>query len=127
VATLGNPAPLDLRGPKPRPIMLVGLQGSGKTTAAGKLARVLRGSGERVLLVAADPYRPAAVQQLQALGEQLDIPVYSEQGSPPPDLASHALEKGRDGGYSSLVIDTAGRSQLDESLMEELRAVATAT
>lgn len=127
VATLGEPAPLNLNGPKPRPIMLVGLQGSGKTTAAGKLARELRGRGERVLLVAADPYRPAAVQQLRTLGEQLDIPVFFEEGLPPPEMASHALGKARDGGYSILVIDTAGRSQLDETLMEELRAITAYT
>ncbi|MGD0612047.1 MAG: signal recognition particle protein [Anaerolineales bacterium] len=127
VATLGDPAPLSLNGPKPRPIMLVGLQGSGKTTAAGKLARELRGRGERVLLVAADPYRPAAVQQLRTLGEQLDVPVFYQEGLPPPELARHALDKARDGGYSVLVFDTAGRSQLDETLMEELRAIAAYT
>jgi|SRR5271157_205303 len=127
VATLGEPAALNLNGVKPRPIMLVGLQGSGKTTAAGKLARELRGRGERVMLVAADPYRPAAVQQLRTLGEQLDVPVYYEEGLPPPELARHALDKARDGGYSILAIDTAGRSQLDEPLMEELRAIASST
>ncbi|HZD56000.1 MAG TPA: signal recognition particle receptor subunit alpha, partial [Anaerolineales bacterium] len=76
IATLGEPERLDLGGSRPRIVMLVGLQGSGKTTAAGKLARYLRTQGERVMLVAADPYRPAAVQQLQTLGEQLNVPVY---------------------------------------------------
>ena len=76
IATLGEPARLNLTGPKPRVIMLVGLQGSGKTTAAAKLARVLRAQGERVMLVAADPYRPAAVKQLQTLGEKVGVPVF---------------------------------------------------
>jgi signal recognition particle subunit SRP54 len=70
IATLGEPAPLNLAGPKPRVVMLVGLQGSGKTTAAGKLAKQLRSRGERVMMVAGDPYRPAAVKQLQTLGER---------------------------------------------------------
>ena len=75
IATLGDPAPLNLSGPKPRVIVLVGLQGSGKTTAAGKLAKLLRSRGERVMLVAGDPYRPAAIQQLQQLGQRIDVPV----------------------------------------------------
>ncbi|HLF73425.1 MAG TPA: signal recognition particle receptor subunit alpha, partial [Anaerolineales bacterium] len=78
IQTLGEPAPLNLTGPKPRVIMMVGLQGSGKTTGAGKLARLLRSKGERVMLVAGDPYRPAAVQQLQQLGQRLDIPVEAD-------------------------------------------------
>ena len=77
IATLGEPERLNLSGPKPRTIMLVGLQGSGKTTAAGKLARMLRSQGERVMLVAADPYRPAAVTQLETLGQSLNVPVFS--------------------------------------------------
>jgi len=77
ITTLGEPAGLKLKGERPYVIMLVGLQGSGKTTAAAKLAKRLRGQGERVLLVAADPYRPAAIQQLQTLGEQIDVPVFS--------------------------------------------------
>lgn len=123
VETLGEPAPLELRGPKPRTIMLVGLQGSGKTTTAGKLARSLRSQGERVLLVAADPYRPAAVQQLETLGEQLSIPVYSETDGDPPQLAKHALERAERGGFGVMIMDTAGRSQVDEELMAELTAI----
>lgn len=123
VETLGDPAPLELKGPKPRSIMLVGLQGSGKTTTAGKLARSLRSHGERVLLVAADPYRPAAVQQLETLGEQLSVPVFSEVDSDPPQLAEHALQRAERGGFSVMIMDTAGRSQLDESLMKELTAI----
>jgi signal recognition particle subunit SRP54 len=123
IATLGEPAPLNLSGEKPRMLMLVGLQGSGKTTAAGKLAGFLRSHGERVLLVAGDPYRPAAAEQLQTLGGQLDVPVYFETGVKPPELAKHAFEKARNGGYTVVIVDTAGRSQLDEALMSELQAI----
>ena len=84
IATLGEPERLNLTGPKPHMIMLVGLQGSGKTTTAGKLANQLRAQGERVLLVAADPYRPAAMEQLQILGERLKVDVFAEEGVSPP-------------------------------------------
>jgi signal recognition particle subunit SRP54 len=123
IATLGEPERLNLSGPKPRTIMLVGLQGSGKTTAAGKLARMLRSQGERVMLVAADPYRPAAVTQLETLGESLNVPVFAEPGVAPPELAAHAYQKGVIGGYTVLILDTAGRSQLDDQLMDELKAI----
>lgn len=123
VATLGEPERLNLSGPKPRVIMLVGLQGSGKTTAAGKLARMLRSQGERVMLVAADPYRPAAVTQLETLGASLNVPVYSEPGVAPPELAARAFQKGENGEYTVLILDTAGRSQLDDQLMDELQAI----
>jgi len=124
IGTLGEPAPLNFSGPKPRVLMLVGLQGSGKTTAAGKLARLLRSKGERVMLVAGDPYRPAAVQQLQQLGERLDVPVEADTGLKPPDLAARAFDKAQKGGYSVMIVDTAGRSQLDAELMNELQAIA---
>ena len=75
------------------------------------------------MLVACDPYRPAAVRQLETLGERLDIPVYFEQGITPPVVASHAFDKAQKGGYTMLILDTAGRSQLDESLMTELQAI----
>ena len=78
IASLGEPVGLNLTGPKPRVIMMVGLQGAGKTTASGKLARLMKSKGERVLLVAGDPYRPAAVKQLQQLGERLDVEVESD-------------------------------------------------
>lgn len=123
IGTLGAPAPLNLSGPKPRVLMLVGLQGSGKTTVAGKLARLLRSQGERVMLVAGDPYRPAAVQQLRQLGERLDVPVEAAEGIAPPELAARALDKAQKGGYSVMIVDTAGRSQLDAELMDELRAI----
>jgi signal recognition particle subunit SRP54 len=124
ITTLGNPERLNLSGARPVVLMLVGLQGSGKTTAAAKLARQLRASGERVMLVAADPYRPAAVKQLETLGEKLGVPVYSEAGVKPPDLAAHALDIAQKGGNTVLILDTAGRSQLDNTLMDELTAIA---
>ncbi|MEN6482255.1 MAG: signal recognition particle protein [Anaerolineaceae bacterium] len=126
IATLGEPARLNLTGIKPYVIMLVGLQGSGKTTGAGKLARLLRSQGERILLVAADPYRPAAVKQLQTLGKSLDVPVFTEDGVKPPQLAQHAFDYAKKGGYSVVLIDTAGRSQLDNELMEELKSIQKA-
>ena len=123
IKTLGAPERLNLSGPKPRLIMLVGLQGSGKTTAAGKLARLLRTQGERVMLVAGDPYRPAAVRQLETLGERLNVPVYYEENVPPPELAYRARDRAQKGGYTVVILDTAGRSQLDQALMDELRAI----
>ncbi len=123
IATLGEPDRLNLSGVRPRVLMLVGLQGSGKTTASGKLARILRSQGERVMLVAADPYRPAAVRQLQTLGERLNTTVFHEPGITPPELAAHALDSARKGGYTIVILDTAGRSQLDDALMDELKAI----
>ena len=124
INTLGNPERLNLSGSRPCVLMLVGLQGSGKTTASAKLARQLRAHGERVMMVAADPYRPAAVKQLETLGEKLGVPVYSEPGVKPPDLAAHALDKAQKGGNTIVILDTAGRSQLDDALMDELTAIA---
>jgi signal recognition particle subunit SRP54 len=124
IATLGEPARLNLTGPKPWVILLVGLQGSGKTTYAAKLSRVLRSQGERVMMVAADPYRPAAVKQLQTLGERVGVEVFHESGVKPPDLAAKAYDQAQKGGYSVVIIDTAGRSQLDDALMSELRAIS---
>lgn len=123
ISTLGEPDRLNLSGPKPHMVMLVGLQGSGKTTTAGKLAKMLRSQGERVLLVAADPYRPAAVQQLQTLGERLGVEVFFQPDVAPPDLAGKAFIKAQQGGYSVFILDTAGRSQLDDELMSELKAI----
>lgn len=124
ITTLGEPGKLNLAGVKPRLIVLVGLQGSGKTTASAKLGKLLRSQGERVMLVAADPYRPAAVKQLQTLGEKTGIPVAFEQGVKPPDLIKKAFDQAQKGGYTIVIADTAGRSQLDQELMDELAAVA---
>lgn len=124
ITTLGEPGKLNLAGVKPRLIVLVGLQGSGKTTASAKLGKLLRSQGERVMLVAADPYRPAAVKQLQTLGEKTGIPVAYEQGVKPPDLIKKAFDQAQKGGYTIVIADTAGRSQLDQELMDELAAVA---
>ena len=123
ITTLGEPTALNLSGEKPRMLMLVGFQGSGKTTAAGKLANFLRARGERVMLVAGDPYRPAAAEQLQTLGRQIDVPVFFEAGVTPPELTKRAFQKAKNGGYTALILDTAGRSQLDETLMGELQDI----
>lgn len=123
IATLGEPAPLNLTGPKPRVIMMVGLQGAGKTTITGKLARLLKSKGERILMVAGDPYRPAAVKQLQQLGERVGVDVEADTSITPPELAKRALDKAEKGGYSLMLVDTAGRSQMDAQLMDELKAI----
>ncbi|MBK7320596.1 MAG: signal recognition particle protein [Anaerolineales bacterium] len=124
IASLGEPVGLNLTGPKPRVIMMVGLQGAGKTTASGKLARLMKAKGERVLLVAGDPYRPAAVQQLQQLGERLDVEVEADLSLTPPQLAKRAVDKAEKGGFGLVIVDTAGRSQMDADLMDELKAIA---
>lgn len=123
IQTLGEPSKLNLSGSKPRVIMMVGLQGSGKTTAAAKIASQLRSQGERVELVAADIYRPAAIKQLQTLGDRIGVSVYTEPGIKPPELTARAFDRAQKGGITALIIDTAGRSQLDDTLMEELRAI----
>ncbi len=123
ITTLGPGMPLNLKGEKPHVLMLVGLQGSGKTTAAAKLAKNLRSQGERVLLVAADIYRPAAIKQLQTLGEKIDVPVLSVDSAKPVQIARNAFETAKKGAYSLVIIDTAGRSQLDDQLMEELAGI----
>ncbi len=124
ITTLGSAEKLNLSGVKPYVLMLVGLQGAGKTTAAAKIARKLRSDGERVLLVAADPYRPAAVKQLQTLGEKIGVEVLADEKLKPPELAARAFDKAQKGGYSVVILDTAGRSQLDQALMDELQSIA---
>ncbi len=123
IQTLGPPSSLNLKGERPYVIVLVGLQGSGKTTAAAKLAKRLRAMGERTMLVAADPYRPAAVTQLQTLAEQIGVPVFHDADLTPPKLAEKAYQTARKGGVSVVILDTAGRSQMDQDLMDELRAI----
>ncbi len=126
VTTLGEPGRLNLKGAQPRVVMLVGLQGSGKTTTAAKLARRLRAQGERVLLVAADPYRPAAIQQLQILGQSIDVPVYTGEAKP-PDLCAEAVRAGEKQGKTVVILDTAGRLQIDDDLMQEVVAIRERT
>ena len=128
IATLGEPSRLDLSGPSPHVIMLVGLQGSGKTTTAAKLAHTLRQSSQRPLLVAADIYRPAAITQLEILGQQLDIPVHSEGTKvAPPKICANALKRAREAAYNVVILDTAGRLQIDERMMSELQQVKKQT
>ncbi len=124
VATLGEPGKLDLSRQAPHVIMLAGLQGSGKTTTAAKLALHLRKKGQRPLLVAADIYRPAAIKQLEILGQSLDIPVHSEGDRvAPPDICANAVKRARQSAYSVVILDTAGRLHIDETLMDELVAI----
>jgi signal recognition particle subunit SRP54 len=124
LTTLGMAAPLDLSGSSPHVIMLVGLQGSGKTTTTAKLAMRLRGMGHRPLLVAADTYRPAAVAQLETLGRQLNIPVHSEGTKvSPPDICKNGLRLAREQNYSVVILDTAGRLAIDDQMMAELEAI----
>src|SRR2546421_5306861 len=112
---------LDLGGTPPNVIMLVGLQGSGKTTTAAKLANYLKQQGQRPMLVAADMYRPAAVHQLQTLGKQLSIPVYAEpMGANPVDICVHSLEYAREQAATVVILDTAGRLNIDERMMQEV-------
>jgi signal recognition particle subunit SRP54 len=118
IATLGEPARLDLSGPSPHVIMLVGLQGSGKTTTAAKLAMTLRKGGQRPLMVAADTRRPAAITQLEVLGRQLDVPVHSEGDKvPPPKICANAVKRARESAYSVVLLDTAGRLHIDDQLI----------
>jgi signal recognition particle subunit SRP54 len=126
--TLGEPGKLDLGGPPPRVIMLVGLQGAGKTTTAAKLALRLRGDGRKPLLVAADTKRPAAITQLETLGKQLSIPVFSEGDKvPPPQIAQHSIQKAVQSAIDVVIIDTAGRLQIDEAMMLEVEEVKART
>jgi signal recognition particle subunit SRP54 len=104
-------------------IMMVGLQGSGKTTTTGKIAHKLLKEGRKPLLVAADIYRPAAVDQLKVLGERLKVPVYFEPGVPPPELAKRGYAAAREQKCDVVLIDTAGRLAIDEALMTELEAI----
>lgn len=124
----GDATKITISSKPPTIIMMVGLQGSGKTTSTGKLARYLKDKmHKRPLLVACDVYRPAAIQQLQVLGKQLDIPVY-EEGSEhsPVDIASHAVAHAKAHGNDVVIVDTAGRLHIDEVLMQELVAIKEA-
>ncbi|MFZ5652233.1 MAG: signal recognition particle protein [Bacillota bacterium] len=120
----GTQSKINMASKPPTVVMLVGLQGSGKTTTAGKLANMLRKQGRRPLLVAADIYRPAAIKQLQVLGSQLDIPVFSMgDRSNPVDIVRAAREYAGSNDRDVIIIDTAGRLHINEELMSELEAV----
>ena len=124
IELLGKPAPLNTSGQPPHVVMLVGLQGAGKTKMAAKLALRLKKNGQRPLLAAADIYRPAAIKQLELLGAQIDVPVYSAgTQTPAPTIAKDALKLAREKAYTVLIVDTAGRLQIDSGLMQELEQV----
>jgi signal recognition particle subunit SRP54 len=118
---------LAFAGRPPTVILLAGLQGSGKTTAAAKLALLLRKEGRKPGLVAADLQRPAAIDQLEQLGRQIQVPVFSEERSDPVKAVQQGLEGARVEGLDTVILDTAGRLHVDEALMEELAAIRDAT
>lgn len=122
VETLGGQSSrLDWTGSSPAPVLMVGLNGQGKTTSSAKLAVRLRKLGQRPFLIACDTFRPAAIQQLITLGKQVGCDVYEEGTSARPvDIALRGIEWGRDRGHSVAIVDTAGRQQVDEALMDEL-------
>ena len=117
-----------LRSPArpPAVVMLCGLQGAGKTTHAAKLAYLLKSQGHRPLLVAGDVYRPAAIKQLQVMGEKAGAPVFERGNQDPVETAKEAVRHARDYGHDYVLIDTAGRLQIDEQLMDELRRMKEA-
>ncbi len=120
----GTQSKLTFSSKPPTVIMMVGLQGSGKTTTSGKLGKLLKKQGKRPLLTACDVYRPAAIKQLQVLGEQLELPVFSlgDQTSP-VEIAAKAIEHAKQHANDVVILDTAGRLHIDEALMEELRQI----
>jgi signal recognition particle subunit SRP54 len=123
IETLGEEAPLKRPAAPPLVILMAGLQGSGKTTSAAKLARLMKTKGKRPLLVAADLQRPAAIDQLETLGKRIGVPVYVDRKTKAPKLAKAALKHARQEGLNVVIIDTAGRLQIDDELMKELAAV----
>ena len=123
----GSESKLNYSSYGPTVIMLVGLQGAGKTTMCGKLALQLRKDNKKPLLVACDIYRPAAIKQLQVVGKQIDIPVFTMGDKVSPvDIAKAAIKQGRNDGNNVIIIDTAGRLHIDEELMQELKDVKSA-
>lgn len=119
----GEEAPLVLEG-KPAVILMSGLQGSGKTTFSGKLALRLKKRGRRPLLVAGDVYRPAAIEQLKVLAEQIGVPVYTEEGNKNPvEIAQNAIKHAKASNLDLVIVDTAGRLAVDEEMMREIAAI----
>jgi len=120
----GTQSKINVSSKPPTVVMLVGLQGAGKTTTAGKLGGLLKKQGRKPLLVAGDVYRPAAIKQLQVLGQQMDLPVYSlGDKTNPVDIAKGALEQAASLGNDFVIIDTAGRLHINEELMDELKNI----
>lgn len=120
-------APINLSGTSPAIIMLTGLQGSGKTTLAGKLARYFSGKGRNPVLVAADIYRPAAVKQLEIVGEQVGVPVISDAKKSAVNICANAVDYARSHAYDLAIFDTAGRLHIDQKLMQELSDIKDKT
>ena len=123
----GDTAEIELKG-RPAVILMSGLQGSGKTTFSGKLARMMKSKKNRKpLLVACDVYRPAAIEQLKVLGQQVEVPVYSELDSKDPvQIALNAIQEAKAKGYDLVIVDTAGRLAIDEQMMSEIEAIKKA-
>ena len=122
----GTESRLAIANHPPTVVMMCGLQGSGKTTHSAKLAKKLKKEGHRPLLVACDVYRPAAINQLQVVGKQLDIPVFEMGQADPVHIAEEAVKYARDHGNDMVFLDTAGRLHIDEALMDELKAIKAA-
>ena len=123
----GQTARLATANHPPCVVLLCGLQGSGKTTHAGKLAKMLKGQGRRPLLVACDIYRPAAIDQLKSVGARAGVPVFEEGAIDPVRIAKDAVAHARDHGNDYVLLDTAGRLHIDTQLMDELKAIKDAT
>jgi len=128
ITLLGEkPIQLELGKSKPVVILLAGLQGSGKTTTAVKLGNRLKKSGRSVMLVAADVYRPAATEQLQILGKQISIPVYTENSKQPVDICKNAIKKAKSEKIDIVILDSAGRLHVDSEMMSEIKEIAKIT
>ncbi len=124
----GQAEKLDFSGKSPAVILMSGLQGAGKTTTTGKLALKIKGMNRRPLLVAADVYRPAAIKQLETVGKQVDVPVFTMGDKiSPVDIAKASIEYAKKNGFDTVIIDTAGRLHIDESMMEEIKSIKEAT
>ena len=118
---------LQISSRPPTVIMMVGIQGSGKTTQTAKLASMYKKQGKRPLLVACDVYRPAAIEQLKVVGAQVDVPVFDMGNSDPVEIAKAGIEHAKRHGHDMVFIDTAGRLNVDEAMMEELERMKAAT
>ena len=124
----GQAEKLDFSGKSPAVILMSGLQGAGKTTTTGKLALKIKGMNRRPLLVAADVYRPAAIKQLETVGKQVDVPVFTMGDKiSPVDISKASIEYAKKNGFDTVIIDTAGRLHIDESMMEEIKSIKEAT